>query len=673
MESKHYWFSDNATRSILPKDDGKYLYWVTGINDELPIIMSSNMPYEEPLTYAQIIQEAVIASPFKTFLRAKRNSSTVTYNYQEFYSQSLQFSVSLICLGIAQRQAINIIGFNSPEWIIAFSGAILANCVPVGVYTTSGSENCLYIAEHSEAELVVVENESHLKKYLHIWDKLPKVKGIVVFAPKTDLKEYKGERPVFSWEEFMNLGSDVDPQEIENRINSIRATQAVTIVYTSGTTGPPKGVLLSHDNYIFAAKRTLEKYRTSGTDEQFFSYLPYSHVAAQCFDFFTVILAKGCVNFPDESALQTGIGPALKEYRPTFFWGVPRIYEKIEESIKRMIAASTPSQKKMIAWAREIGLKSMLLLFEKKPLPHNYHIANSLFFQPLKEALGFERCKTFLFGAAPLGKVTLEFFLSVGIPLTNLFGMSEAASPLMMNTIYECSVWSVGKPLRGCEAKIVNSKGEKLPCGEIGEIVYKGRNRFLGYLKNEKSTRETIDSQGFLHSGDEGFMDRDGFFTITGRIKELIITAGGENIPPVLIEDEIKSLCKIANSVLCVGDAKKYLALLLTLKRVPNSDGSLSENLTPEVISILKSFGSPASENKTAMECPLVHKYIQHAIDHYNKHAVSRVHQIKKWAFLPQEFSVAGGDLTPTMKLKRSVVHKKNKAIIDKLYEDPHI
>mmetsp|Transcript_7356 Transcript_7356/g.7208 ORF Transcript_7356/g.7208 Transcript_7356/m.7208 type:complete len:220 (+) Transcript_7356:1380-2039(+) len=219
----------------------------------------------------------------------------------------------------------------------------------------------------------------------------------------------------------------------------------------------------------------------------------------------------------------------------------------------------------------------------------------------------------------------------------------------------------------------MNSKGVELPRGETGEICYRGRNKFAGYLKNEKETRECIDKNGFIHSGDEGYLDREGNLFITGRIKELIITAGGENIPPFLIEEQIKDISKVFNTVLVVGEGKKYLGALISFKKVPQSDGSFSEKLTPEVVEVFKAHGSPAIENRQALACPVVKKYIQSCIEKYNKHAASRAQHIRKWGFLPQDFSIAGGELTPTMKVKRKVVHKKYGAIIEQLFIDPNL
>ncbi|CAG9314493.1 unnamed protein product [Blepharisma stoltei] len=669
----HYWFSDSALSNKIPNSK-QWLHWVTGINDELPIVMSPEEALDPPITFPQLFQSTILKFPLKTALRIKKDNEWVSWTYQEYYNQSVQFAISLISLGITQRKAINIIGFNSPEWLISFCGSLLANCIPVGVYTTSGTESCFYAADHSEAELIVVQNETYLAKYLEVWEKLPKIKAIIVYWPKASLSKWKTDtKLIFTWSEFMELGNNVDPNEIENRIQAIRPTQAATIVYTSGTTGPPKGVLLSHDNYIWCAKRICERFKLDREDEQIISFLPLSHSAAQCFDIFCCIFLGGCLSFADENALQGTIANTVKEVRPTFFFAVPRIWEKFEEKIKEMISSSTPQQKKLIRWAQNVAGKSMISHIENQPLNRSYYLANSIFFEKIRALLGFDRCRVLATGAAPLPQSTFNFFWSIGLHILIGYGMSENAAPMTYCGPGQWALNSAGKPLRGAELKIINSKMEELPIGEIGEICFKGRNKFLGYLKNEVESRKAIDADGFIHSGDEGYVDINGFVYITGRIKELIITAGGEKVPPFIIEEKIKNECNILNTVLVVGEGKKYLAALLSLKYQQLPDGSYSNELSKEILDVLTSIGSAAVDRKSGENCAALRKFIQKAIDKYNKHASTRVHQIKKWGYLPSEFSIAGGEYTPTMKLRRQFASKKYKVDIEKLFTQPNI
>lgn len=282
-------------------------------------------------------------------------------------------------------------------------------------------------------------------------------------------------------------------------------------------------------------------------------------------------------------------------------------------------------------------------------------------FQKIRKALGLEESTIFAFGAAPLKRQTLEFFKSIGIVLHNFYGMSESTGPQFSNVVgTPIELNTAGVSLPGSDAKIMNPDKDG-----VGEICFRGRNRFMGYYKNEAATLETIDEDGYLHSGDLGKINENGNLLITGRIKELIITAGGENVAPLPIEEAILQSCKIISNVVAMGDDKKYLSALITLKT--DQDG----NLLSEVTDVLKEIGSDATNIVEAINCDKTKAYIQKSIDEVNKKAVSRAQLIRKWTILPKEFSFEGGELTPTMKIKRKVVAQKYAKIIEKMYHDP--
>ena len=240
-------------------------------------------------------------------------------------------------------------------------------------------------------------------------------------------------------------------------------------------------------------------------------------------------------------------------------------------------------------------------------------------------------------------------------------------------TVSYNNINSAGYGLPGTDIKIINLKGEEQPAGERGEICFRGRHKFLGYYKNAKATIETMDSNGFVHSGDEGYLDERGFLYITGRFKELIITAGGENVPPVLIENAIKDVCKLVSNAFVVGDFRKYLGCLISLKNELGSDGMPGDKLTPEVLGILKDIGSSATTIAEAVQDPLVRKFVDKAIEEVNSNATSRAQHIRKWIFLTKDFSIPGGELTPTMKVKRKFVNEKYSSEIEKLYHEPKL
>jgi long-chain-fatty-acid--CoA ligase ACSBG len=373
------------------------------------------------------------------------------------------------------------------------------------------------------------------------------------------------------------------------------------------------------------------------------------------------IISRSTVYFARPDALSGSLVHTLNYVQPTVFFGVPRVYEKFEDKIREALNKSNFIRKKIIKFSMKTGSKYIDNELKGKSKPFFYPIANLLMFKKIRKALGFQNCNFFAYGAAPMKRQTLDFFKSLGIMLHNGYGMSESTAPQFCNFDGNpIEIYTAGIPIPGTEAKIINPDKDG-----VGEICFRGRNRFMGYYKNDKATLETIDEEGFLHSGDQGYINKNGNLVITGRIKELIITAGGENVAPVPIEDSLKEACRIISNVVIQGDDKKYLAALITLKH--ESDGTL----TREVLDFIKEINSDAQSIVEAINCDKIKFYIQKCIDEVNKNAVSRAQLIRKWTILPGEFSIDGGELTPTLKIKRKFVSQKYSKIIDKMYADP--
>jgi len=675
MDKQDFLHVTEKSLANLVNPDGKYLHWVSRIDEEIPIPMkASGFGSERPLSIIDILQEAKDQEPQQEALRVKREGKWVSWSYAEYYDLAHRFARSMISLGIEGRRCVNIIGFNSPEWVIAFIGASLADCVPVGVYTTSGPEAVQHIANHSEAELIILQNEELLNVYLKVIQNMPTIKALVVYNPRTDLSQYRRGYPqIISWDDYMSRGTLDYSSELEARKAIVTPSRVATIIYTSGTTGPPKGVLLSHDNYVWTSRLLIEASGIRDKNEQCVSYLPLSHVAAQVTDIIGCLVSKACINFADERALQGTLGETLKEVRPTFFLGVPRVYEKIEEKIKAIGAASGWLKMKIATWAKEIGHRATLANLAHKPNPWGYCIANSLVFQKVKEALGLDRAKVLFVSAAPVSKATLDFFASLNITLLNIYGMSEAAGPMTTAFMHRCNLYSAGFALPSTTLAILDEQGRVLPNGTRGEVCYKGRNKFLGYYKDPEATKACVDPRGYLHSGDEGYVDDEGFLFITGRFKELIITAGGENIPPVLIEQTIKAGSKLISNVFVVGDGKKYLGALITLRSEPDADGLPTQQLANDLRSHIEELGSSAQTIDQAVEDPKIYAAVDRAVQAANEHSASRAQYVRKWSFLTGDFTISGGELTPTMKVRRRIVTEKYRVEIEKLYEEPHL
>jgi long-chain-fatty-acid--CoA ligase ACSBG len=351
----------------------------------------------------------------------------------------------------------------------------------------------------------------------------------------------------------------------------------------------------------------------------------------------------------------------LKYAQPTIFFGVPRVYEKFEEKIREGLQKASYLKARIAKFSMKTGLKYVDNLQKNKSAPMFYPLANFLMFRKIRQALGFQNVKFFAFGAAPMKRQTLDFFKSIGMVLHNTYGMSESTGPQFSNIGgFPADINTTGVPIPGTDAIIMNPDKDM-----VGEICYRGRNRFMGYYKNEQATKETIDNQGYIHSGDQGYINKTGNLIITGRIKELIVTAGGENVAPLPIEEALKEQCKILQTIFVLGDDKKYLASLFTLKTDPNG------NLSQEVLDYLKEIGSEATSIVEAINDDKIKFYIQKCIDEVNKKAVSRAQLVRKWTIIPNEFSIEGGELTPTMKVKRKFVSQKYAKAIDKMYSDP--
>ncbi|NXU52153.1 ACBG2 ligase, partial [Turnix velox] len=571
-------------------------------------------------------------------------------------------------LGLKRFHGVCILGFNSAEWFIADIGAILAGGFAVGIYTTNSPEACHYVAENCRANVVVVENQKQLQKILEIQDKLPHLKAIIQYG-----EELKEKRPnLYSWSEFMELGKDYPDDLLQKIIQSQKPNQCCTLIYTSGTTGQPKGVMLSHDNLTWTAAVAgsfIQLTDAKEKQELVVSYLPLSHIAAQMCDIWSAMAFGAQVFFAQPDALKGTLVDTLREVRPTAFLGVPRVWEKMEEKMKSVGAKSSTLRRKVATWAKGVGLQTNLKRMNgHSEVPVNFRLARHLVYKKVRKAIGLDRCTKCYTGAAPITRETLEFFLSLNIPVLEMYGMSESSGPHTGSLPHAFKLTSCGREMPGCRTLIHNPDKDG-----VGEICFSGRHIFMGYLNMEDKTREAIDEEGWLHSGDVGKHDKDGFLFITGRIKELIITAGGENVPPIPIEDAVKEAVPIISNAMLVGDRAKFLSMLLTLKCNVNMEtGEPGDELTPEAVEFCQKLGSKATRVSEIISSKdkAIYAAIQKGISAVNERAVSNAQKVQKWVLLEKDFSVFGGELGPTMKLKRPVVAQMYKDQISQFYTD---
>ena len=385
---------------------------------------------------------------------------------------------------------------------------------------------------------------------------------------------------------MLEIGRGETDEELNRRLAGQATNQACTLVYTSGTTGNPKGVMLSQDNITWTCQRAHEVYDWKYDFEEVVSYLPLSHVAGTFIDIYLIMYGGGTVWFADKMALQGTLLKTLVEAKPTLFFGVPRVYEKIQEKMMLVAKTNTGLKKKLSDAAKEAALEHHFATFEGKPGGGlKYKLGKKVVMSKVAKALGFERTRGFYSSAAPLSEDVFRYFCSLDMPIQELLGSSETTGPQTASTSGTgIRLGSVGRPYDSWDVHVLNPDSTGL-----GEIATRGRNACMGYLWEEGKTAELIDAEGYVLSGDLGRFDKDGFLFVSGRQKEIIVTGGGENIAPVPIEDAIKEVLKdyFANC-LVIGDKRKHLACILTLRTVLDDMNQPTDKLHPEVKEVSK-------------------------------------------------------------------------------------
>ncbi|KAJ1212737.1 hypothetical protein NDU88_000386 [Pleurodeles waltl] len=639
-------------------------FWTTARDGAVKLRTEETGPASEPpVTTHQVLRDAAQRYANHPAMAVKRDGQWRTTTYLQYYQACRAAAKSFLKLGLERFHGVGILGSNSPEWFIGHIGAIMAGGIPAGIYTTSSADACQYVASNSEANILVVEDDYQLKKILQAQDQLPHLKAIIQY--NDDLKE---ERPnLYTWTEFMQLGSDIPDSELDDIITSQHVNQCCTLIYTSGTTGTPKGVMLSHDNITWGV-RTFCKYAGLRESEILISYLPLSHVAAQYYDIWLPICNGGTTYFADKDALKGSLVDTLKEVRPTVFFGVPRIWEKIQGMLLDMESKSSFIQRSNNTLAGEPSPSAELKHMNGKgSFRPGYSMADDLVLKKMQAGVGLDRCALRYTGAAPISKETLEYFVGLHLPITELFGMSEASGAHTIHVTSDYRMASCGKTMPGCWTHIY-----ALDKDGYGEICLRGRHVFMGYLNMVEKTNEALDEEGWLHTGDIGKLDQEGFLYITGRIKELVITSGGKNIAPVPIENNLKKEVPIISNCILVGDKRNFLSMLITMKCTTDPNTLMPrDELTPDAIQFCQQLGSRATRVSEVVKSkdPAIYKAIQEGMDRVNRRAASNAQRVQKWAILENDFSIDGGELGPTMKLKRSVTLKKYEKIIDELYK----
>ncbi|ESN90834.1 hypothetical protein HELRODRAFT_186206 [Helobdella robusta] len=610
--------------------------------------------------------------------------------YRDYHHQVIHVAKIFIKLGLEVEHSLGIIGFNSPQWFISHLASIHAGGFSAGIYATNSRAACKFICQDSRCDVVVVEDDNQLRKFINDDGKLSwGIKAIIQYRGKPSVTHPN----IYSWNDIMTMKtSDDDDVELGRRINNLAVNKCAVLIYTSGTTGEPKGAMLSHDNILWTAQRMIRHVRhmihwdasRDTTNDVMVSYLPLSHVAGMMLDlYWPMLCGGGTTYFARPDALKGSLLKTVKETRPTFFFGVPRVWEKMREKMMAQLSANTnPIKNWILNWARDVGMEAN----SRKPKPLLFGLAKLLVFDKIRVELGLDRSRIFYTGGAPSKKEVLDFFLGFNIPIMELYGLSESSGPHTVNLPDEPNFDSQGKVVPGFLCKFLkvdddnnhyNHDESKDDDGDdYGEICMNGRQIFMGYLDKEVLTRQAFTEDGWLRSGDLGRMDRDGYLYVTGRLKELLVTDGGENIAPLPIESRVHQRLPCLSNCMLVGDKRKFLSMLITFKtNIDTTTGEPSDTLADDVITWCRSFHSQARTVQDLIATPNtsdVMRAIQHVIDDVNMEATSNAHKIQKWLILPKDFSLGGGELGPTLKLRRKVVTTKYEKLINDLY-DVHV
>jgi long-chain acyl-CoA synthetase len=556
----------------------------------------------------------------------------VSKSYREVGEIVRRLALGLLELGIEKGDKVAILANTRPEWTYFDFAALSVGATVVPIYQTNSPEECRYVLENSDSKAVIVEDDEQLAKIDEIRDRLPKLEQVIRM-------EGSGGSAI-SMDELADRGSDRSDAEWEQRFQSVSGDDLCTIIYTSGTTGPPKGCMISHGNYRSMVTMALDE-SVLDRNTTTYLFLPLAHSFALLIQLLSFDLG-GNIAYWERDPLK--IIPNLAEVKPQYFPSVPRIFEKIYTAATSEVEKSGGLKKLVFNWAIGVGKKVREKERAGEPvgwlLQRQYEIADKQVLSKIRALFG-GRIKNCVTGAAPINPEILRFFDAAGVLILEGWGMTETATAATVARPDAFKFGKVGRAFAGDEIRIA----------EDGEILVRGPNIFQGYYKNPEATKEALED-GWLHTGDIGELDEDGYLSITGRKKDIIITAGGKNITPANLEAEIKQSPYVSQCVV-IGDRRPYLVALITL------DMEECEKLAKE-----KGWPADPADLRTN---PEMRAMIQEHVDKVNEN-FARVEQVKKFEILPHDLSQETGELTPTLKVKRNVVAEKYEKDVEALY-----
>ncbi len=587
-------------------------------------------------------------------------------SWHEFYEAAASVATWLLDQGLALGDKVTVVGSTRPEWCISDFGGLLAGAVTVGAYPTLTPDQLAYILDHSDSRFAIVEDFEQLQKIINEKPKLEKLEKVILWRDTGLDKELDG----IDWVVPLSavLKTRASRERIEKRVAEVKPADTAIIVYTSGTTGPPKGAMISHEN--IATVLSHPAIMEFDEDDITLSFLPMAHVAERVLAFY------GRINYGTATAYATSIPAVLeevKEVRPTIFGSVPRIFEKAYARIQSEVDKAPGGKQKVFRWAEATGHQVVERWQRGESLPLGlslkYKLADRIVFSKLRGVFG-GRVKFFITGAAPIPKRILQFFWAAGFPIYEVYGMTEATVVSHANKPGQVRLGSVGKNLPFIEEKLADD----------GEILVRGKTVFQGYYKSPDATREAVDDDGWLHTGDIGKQDSDGYLYIVDRKKHIIITAGGKNLTPANIENEIKTQDPMISQVHAHGDRRPFVTAMITISPMEAIEYASERGLVKDKAAIER-MKRALMENPLAQPDGLLDlmktvtgeselkKRISAAVRKGNE-KLSRVEQVKRVFVLERELSLDEDEITPTLKAKRKNIEKKFASQFDRLYED---
>ena len=573
----------------------------------------------------------------------RRDGAYQPISWDDYNRRVRDFALGLIALGLEPRQQVALLSENRPEWVVADLAILSAGAVNVPIYMTLTPKQIEYLLSDSQSRIIIVSNAAQLDKVLKAKPNLPLLRHIICI----ECPEPRPDPSVRSYDEVLAMGAawarEHGTAALDDRVAALAPDDLASIIYTSGTTGDPKGVMLSHYNFLSNAEASLEILPIDDRDLSL-NFLPLSHVFARTCDHYVMIACGGTIAFAE--TVDT-VAENMIEVRPTLMIAVPRFYEKTYARIMDIAARLSPNQRTVFAWALRVGEARIKALNERRRpgpwLRAKLALAHWLVYRQIHAQLG-GRLRFFTSGGGPLSRELAEFFGSVGVKICEGYGLTESSPTISVNRLDSIRYGTVGPPIPGVEVRIAPD----------GEILCRGPLVMMGYFGKPKETAETI-VDGWLHTGDIGVLDEDGYLAITDRKKDIIVTAGGKNVAPQLIENALKT-DPFISQVVIHGDKRKFLSALI----VPNF-----EQLEPWAREQGLAFDSRAELVGMREVHDLIERRLTDKLRDF-----ARYEQIRRFTLLDREFSMGSGEVTPSLKIKRKVVAERYADLIEAMYRD---